>query len=330
MSVSIGRYRFSLATAKNRLSFLLTWLFPKSARNIRQQNAVQKLAQLGRDLKLSTPIRIVDVGANPLGAKPPYQNIIDAGLCDVIGFEPQKEAMEALQQMKGPRETYLDAAIGDGKTHRFYSYTNNGLSSTFPLLKECHGIFPWLIKGGEVASVHEITTRRLDDLEEIGVIDFLKIDIQGGELAAFQNGRASLSQAIMVQTELPFIRMYEGQPSFGDVDAELTDQGFYVHCRVDEVRHITLPNSQYKWMKPKVGRQLLDEDYIYVRDLIKLENLEPEQLKKLAILANGAFFSPDLTVRCIDILAEGGHVPHAIAAKYRESLPAKYKREPAG
>lgn len=37
-------------------------------------------------------IAIVDVGANPLTGKAPYQPLLDAGAASVVGFEPAPEA----------------------------------------------------------------------------------------------------------------------------------------------------------------------------------------------------------------------------------------------
>src|SRR5260221_7818888 len=56
---------------------------------------------------------IVDVGANPIDGAPPYQPMLDRQLCTVVGFDPQAAAFELLQD-RGPLETYLPYAVGDG------------------------------------------------------------------------------------------------------------------------------------------------------------------------------------------------------------------------
>lgn len=62
---------------------------------------------------------------------------------------------------------------------------------------------------GRVTKEVPIQTYRLDDIEEISALDFLKIDIQGFELTVFQNGRNKLKQAVSLQVELPFIKTYK-------------------------------------------------------------------------------------------------------------------------
>ena len=37
-------------------------------------------------------VRVVDIGANPIGGDAPYQALIDNDMCSLYGFEPQLEA----------------------------------------------------------------------------------------------------------------------------------------------------------------------------------------------------------------------------------------------
>src|SRR6201996_9015484 len=75
------------------------------------------------------PTAIVDVGANPIDGEPPYKRMLAAGLCDVVGFEPQAEAMARLEAIKGPRERYLPHALGDGTERTLYVCNLEGMSS---------------------------------------------------------------------------------------------------------------------------------------------------------------------------------------------------------
>ena len=58
-----------------------------------------------------------------------------------------------------------------------------------------------------------VPTRRLDDVSEIPSIDFLKIDIQGGELVVLNNGWEKLRECAVIQIEVSFLSLYKGQPS---------------------------------------------------------------------------------------------------------------------
>ncbi len=72
-------------------------------------------------------------------------------------------------------------------------------------------------------------TRRLDSISEIEELDYLKIDIQGGELDVFRHGKSKLSKAALIQAEVSFVPLCEGQTIFGDIDIELRIQGFIPH-----------------------------------------------------------------------------------------------------
>jgi hypothetical protein len=93
------------------------------------------------------------------------------------------------------------------------------------ILKIFHPFDIW----GQVVSQQKILTKTLDSISEIEKIDFLKIDIQGGELNVFQHGKKKLTNAVVIQTEVSFIPLYEGQPTFGAVDIELRGLGFIPH-----------------------------------------------------------------------------------------------------
>ena len=134
---------------------------------------------------------VVDVGANPCdGGKPPYLSMLNAGICRVTGFEPQQEALVALQRTHGPNELYLPYAVGDGSPHTLKVCRASGMTSLLEPNPVTLGLFPSVQPFAEVIQRVSVETRRLDDIGEIEHLDLLKIDIQGGELAVFQNGKA--------------------------------------------------------------------------------------------------------------------------------------------
>ena len=58
-------------------------------------------------------------------------------------------------------------------------------------------------------------------------IDFLKLDIQGGELNALKGIGDSLDDCLGIEIEIEFSEIYESQPLFGDVHRFLSSRGFY-------------------------------------------------------------------------------------------------------
>src|SRR5271155_4032871 len=129
-------------------------------------------AILGTDIK----IKVVDIGASPIDGKPSYSALLQNGCAQVVGFEPNPDALAALNQKKGPHETYLPAAVGDGKAHTIHFCAASGMTSLFKpnlkLLDLLHGFTEW----ARIIFTQEVMTRRLDDVPEAAGFDLLKID----------------------------------------------------------------------------------------------------------------------------------------------------------
>lgn len=246
---------------------------------------------------------VVDVGANPIDDPPPYTPMLTAGLCRVTGFEPQPEALLQLQKDKGPNERYLPYAVGDGDTHTLNVCRASGMTSLFEPDPDTLSLFEILEPLGEVVERVALPTHKLDDIPEIEHADFLKIDIQGGELAVFEGGRRKLADAVAIQTEVSFVTLYKDQPSLGDVDLELRRQGFIPHCFA-AVKHWPIAPFVFDHEPRLALNQLLEADIVYVRDFARPDSLSDEQLKHLALIAHHCYGSFDLALRCVMLLEQ--------------------------
>ncbi|TBW38244.1 FkbM family methyltransferase [Siculibacillus lacustris] len=266
-------------------------------------------------LRLARTTEIVDIGANPIDGDPPYKPMLAAGLCRVTGFEPQPEALAALLAAKGPHERYLPHAVGDGGTHELKICRASGLTSLYEPDPAAFALFDVLKPLSEVIERVEIATRRLDDIDEIEHLDFLKIDIQGGELDVFRSGRRKLAEAVAIQTEVSFMTLYQGQPAIGEIDVELRAQGFVPHCFAG-VKLWPIAPCVIGGDPRRPLNQLLEADLVYVRDFAHPEGLSDDQLKHLATIAHHCYASIDLALRLILLLEQRGAVPPGTRKAY--------------
>lgn len=274
---------------------------------------------------LLAPIRrteVVDVGANPIDGTPPYASMLAAGLCNVTGFEPQPEAFAALSQKAGAQERYLPYAVGDGGAHTLNLCVASGMASLFEPDPATLRLFDVLGPMGTVTGRLPVQTRRLDDIAEIGALDFLKIDIQGGELAVFKGGTAKLAHTVAIQTEVSFITLYRNQPVLGDVDLELRRQGFVPHCFAN-VKHAPISPCMINNTPGQALNQLLEADLVYVRDFAYPESLHDEQLKHLALVAHHCYNSFDLALRCVMLLEQRRALGDGAQRHYLQLLQRK-------
>lgn len=258
---------------------------------------------------------IVDIGANPIDGEPCYKSMLQNGICNLVGFEPQEEALALLQKNKGPNETYLPYAVGDGDSHTLYCCWAPGMTSLLKPDPRMLSVFNLFSEFGKVLATRSLDTRQLDKIQEVQAVDFLKIDVQGSELAVFRSGRRKLEEAIAIQTEVAFLPLYENQPVFGEIDSELRSQGFVPHAFTQVKRWAIAPLVLNN--NPRQGlNQLLEADVVYVRDFTRPDQMSVEQLKHLALIAHHCFRSIDLVLRCLVTLEARGGVQKGAQQRY--------------
>lgn len=243
-------------------------------------------------------VKVTDIGANPIDSDPPYALLLRNGDAEVIGFEPNPAALAKLNGQKGPNETYLPYALGDGKRHTLRFCQAPGMTSLLEpnpaVLSLFHGFPDW----GRVLDTAEVDTVRLDDIPETEGIDLVKMDIQGAELMVLRNAEARLAEVLVIQTEVEFLQMYVDQPLFGDVDLFLRQKGFVFHRFFPTVSRTIQPllvdNNIYAGLS-----QLLWADAIFVRDFTRLDTYSDRQLLAAAMILHECYQSIDLVLRLL-------------------------------
>jgi len=268
---------------------------------------------------------VVDVGANPIDGVPPYKRMLSAGLCSVVGFEPQPEALSELHRRRGPLEKYLPDVVGDGREQTLRVCRAPGMTSLLepdPIRLALFNEFPMFAQVEREVSVR---TRRLDDIDEIENIDFLKIDIQGAELQVFGSGQQKLAKTVFVQTEVSFVPLYKEQPTFGVIDTTLHGMGFIPHCFAG-VKQWPIAPTVIDGNPRKPLLQLLEADLVYVRDFSSPENMTGEQWKHLAMIAHHCYGSIDLVMHAIISATKIGALKSNAAHRYSNLLQSQKVR----
>lgn len=266
--------------------------------------------------------RILDVGANPLANpmdRPPYQTLVEQDLCEVWGFEPQKNAYQRLLKTKRDNEHYLPYAIGLGGPATLHVFRNGAFTSMYPIHKPSIDFLDrWRDETTLIEAV-DVETHRIDDLPGMVDIDLLKIDCQGYEVDAMRGAEKRLADAVAVIAEVRFMQLYENEPNLGGLDSYLRSQGFMLH-KFLFVKSTFINHSRFgKLPKEMTLNQAVDGDAVYIRNPVS-PTMATERVKNLAIFADAVFSSFELVIRCLDILAARGVVTDADIQCYFDLL----------
>jgi FkbM family methyltransferase len=280
-----------------------------------------RIKTLRAALRYDDKLHITDVGANPMNFEAPYKDLQENGDVVITGFDPQAETLVTLTEGRGEGDRYLPHAIGDGKAHTLNIYKGSGLTSLLSIRRPTLFYLMGLKRAAQLIETAEMETRRLDDLDDIQRIDLLKIDIQGAEKMVFENGKDKIATAVAVHSEINFFPLYEDQPSFGDIDVTLRNLGFVPHSFYHTVqRHV---RSRYLGHVNDAKRtHLLDGDILYFRDLSRADDLTSDQLRKMALIADGVYGFTDYALRCMDELERRKDADEAAILAYVEAVNA--------
>jgi hypothetical protein len=196
------------------------------------------------------------------------------------------------------------------------------MSSTLEPNPTTLGLFNEFPSWARVIRTTPVATRRLDDIAEIEHLDFLKIDIQGGESAVFASGIGKLSRTVVIQTEVSFIPLYRHQPTFGAIDVMLRSLGFLPHCFA-ELKRWPIAPTMVDANPRKPLNQILEADLVYVRDFLHPENMTAEQWKHLALISHHCYGSYDLTLHAIRMANRLGALASEAQQIYLDILSAR-------
>jgi FkbM family methyltransferase len=253
-----------------------------------------------RDILADPPpvIRIADVGAAWTG-RPHYAPLLEQGLGQVIGFEPDVDACRRLATIM-PAGRFFPYALGNGEARTLYVCQEAVCSSLYEPNTALLDRFQTLGEMGRVLRTEPVLTRRLDTIPEAADLDFLTLDVQGSELAVLQGADATLQGAVVIQVEVEFVELYKEQPLFADVDRFLRQRGFSFH-RFSALDGRAFRPTVLGGNRAGQGSQILWADAVYMRDFMHLAGLPPEKLLTLAIILHAVYGSFDT---CADVLRQ--------------------------
>jgi hypothetical protein len=146
-------------------------------------------------------------------------------------------------------------------------------------------------------------------------IDFLKIDVQGAELKVLHGAPRLAATALVMEIEVEFVQLYQGQPLFADVDIYMRSQGFQLHALPHGTQYYYAPVIDHD--QPLAGlNQLIWSDAIYIPNFETVAALPRARRLKMAALLHDFYGSWDLVLHILQIgLDRGDPAPFNAYAK---------------
>lgn len=182
--------------------------------------------ELGKYLRPSCPISLIDVGAHE-GA---FTRALDR-LCGVksgvlVELQPARAA-NLRRDFLPPRFQVVECALSDVPGE--LAVDINSSDATTSILKTRRNLPELSALNVQVAAKITCRTLTLDTIfaqAGLGRLDLLKLDVQGAEHLVIKGGRTALSSTRMVWTEISFKRLYEGSSLYFEVFDLLQMEGF--------------------------------------------------------------------------------------------------------
>lgn len=253
---------------------------------------------------------VADIGAAQIDEPPPYLEMQRMGMVAVVGFEPQTDLIAVGQGLTLSSENI----VADGSDRIFRTCAAPGMSSLYEPDKAACRAFAGFGQFSNVTATSPCTTVTLGTV--CPTPDWLKMDCQGAELEIMRSAPHALDHCAVVHLEVPFVPLYEGQPTFGEIDLFMRGRGFLPHTFAHIKKWLLTPLAQ----SPRPPTQLLEADIVYVRNFIEMSKMQDDHLPALALIAHYAYDSTDLTARCLQELVRRGRLPVSTLKDYVASL----------
>ena len=189
---------------------------------------------------LDRPLGIADVGCR-WGFAEAWGRL--GAAARIVGFDPDAEECARLRgrYVDQPNVEVVDRALASRVGRRTVHVTREpACSSFFPPDPVVLAQIPDLSIMTPIGNSQSDTTtldRWLQDTNW-GPIDFIKADVQGAELEVLLGAVNALPNVVLMELEVEFNQLYEGQALFADVDVFARQQGFRL-WRLSNLAHYT-------------------------------------------------------------------------------------------
>ena len=232
----------------------------------------KKILNLVERIQLFNPTNIANIGATSINATPVYMDLVIGGYGHLFVFDGDSRQVPALKSFYGEHASVLNHFLADGNQHTAYiCREDTAMTSRRKPDQNTLAFFNNFASFEKILRRERIQTTRLDGIDEIGDLHFVKLDVQGLALSAFTDGLKKALELRGCTLEIYFICLYKNQPSFGQVDMWMRCISFAPHRILKIKRWSFSPTPRgHNFRQP--FNQLLETDIVYVKDPLNMKN----------------------------------------------------------
>lgn len=178
---------------------------------------------------------IIDVGANTGQFAQKMRKLFPDAM--IYSFEPIPEAYQILVSTFKADNKFkaFNLALGDKELDTVFNLNEFSPSSSFLEMDSLHkDNFPFTKTTKEI----NVSIKRLENVLANCLIEYpmlIKLDVQGYESEVIKGGITTILKANLLITEVSFYHLYEGQPLFDDIYAQLKNLGFQYVGNFDQL-----------------------------------------------------------------------------------------------
>ena len=262
---------------------------------------LQLTVDLIKDINIDICFTLLEVGAVKISEEEePFYELLDYfPSSKIVGFEIDKEVCDKMNLSARDGVKYYPHALGEFNEIKELYITNHPMCSSLykpneDLISLYHNFEAAYLKSK--TTIETITLDNFLETNNIGSLDFIKIDVQGAELDIFRGGKKALKDVLKIVCEVEFIHHYENQPLFGDVCKFLNGYDLmfnkFLGIAGRSLRPIVFNSDK------NFASQHIWSDAIFIKHVQKISKLSDKKLLKLSLLA-AVYESLDLTHYCL-------------------------------
>jgi FkbM family methyltransferase len=194
--------------------------------------AVERLTPVADLIDFDTITGIADIGCRFLEQSIEFSYIFPAA--NVYAFEAVNSSfntcvanrMSLDQDMRDRIHVYECALTNETKFIKFYPADDPAVSSKYKFIPGLNGSFFSKYWTQTETTVQGMSMDDWRKIHNVGPIQLLWVDVQGGELDVFRGAEQTLKDVKVILTEVGVKSYYEGQSLKPEIDEYLISQGF--------------------------------------------------------------------------------------------------------